>query len=88
MLYEEEGERAEGQGARAKGRGQRSKGRDQRAKGGLSPEKRLAVANGTVALDLALMALGIGEGDEVVVTPRTFMASVSCIVNAGARPVF
>jgi len=48
----------------------------------------VAVANGTVALDLALLALGIGEGDEVVVTPRTFMASVSCIVNAGARPVF
>ncbi len=48
----------------------------------------VAVANGTVALDLALMALGIGEGDEVVVTPRTFVASVSCIVNARARPVF
>jgi dTDP-4-amino-4,6-dideoxygalactose transaminase len=41
-----------------------------------------------VALDGALLALGIGEGDEVVVTPRTFLASVSCIVNAGAVPVF
>ena len=48
----------------------------------------VAVANGTVALELALYALGIGPGDEVVVTARTFLASVSCIVNAGARPVF
>jgi len=48
----------------------------------------VAVANGTVALDLALYALGIGDGDEVVVTPRTFIASVSCIVNAGALPIF
>ena len=48
----------------------------------------VAVANGTVALDLALKALGIGPGDEVVVTPRTFIASVSCVVNAGAIPVF
>jgi dTDP-4-amino-4,6-dideoxygalactose transaminase len=48
----------------------------------------VALANGTVALDLALKALGIGPGDEVVVTPRTFIASVSCVVNAGAIPVF
>jgi len=48
----------------------------------------IALANGTVALDLALKALGIGEGDEVIVTPRTFLASVSSIVNAGAIPVF
>jgi len=48
----------------------------------------IAVANGTVALDLALMALGIGNGDEVIVTSRTFLASVSSIVNAGAKPVF
>jgi len=48
----------------------------------------IAVANGTVALDLALKALDIGAGDEVVVTSRTFLASVSCIVNAGAIPVF
>lgn len=48
----------------------------------------VALANGTVALDVALKALGISEGDEVVVTPRTFMASVSCVVNAGAIPVF
>ena len=51
-------------------------------------EHAIALANGTVALDLALQALGIGAGDEVVVTPRTFLASVSSIVNAGAIPVF
>lgn len=48
----------------------------------------VAVANGTVALELALRALGIGEDDEVVVTPRTFVASASCVVNVGATPVF
>ncbi|WP_175653706.1 DegT/DnrJ/EryC1/StrS family aminotransferase [Pseudomonas sp. Marseille-P9899] len=51
-------------------------------------EYAIALANGTVALDLALKALGIGQGDEVIVTPRTFLASVSSIVNAGAIPVF
>jgi dTDP-4-amino-4,6-dideoxygalactose transaminase len=51
-------------------------------------EHAVAVANGTLALDLALNAIGIGPGDEVVVTPRTFIASVSCVVNAGAVPVF
>lgn len=48
----------------------------------------VALANGTLALDLALKALGIGPGDEVVVTPRTFVASVSTVVTAGAIPVF
>lgn len=48
----------------------------------------VALANGTVALDVALKALGIGPGDEVVTTPRTFLASASCIVTAGATPVF
>ena len=48
----------------------------------------VALANGTVALESALKALGIGPGDEVIVTPRTFLASVSCIVAVGARPVF
>jgi len=51
-------------------------------------EHAIALANGTVALDVALQALGIGAGDEVVVTPRTFLASVSSIVNRGAVPVF
>ena len=48
----------------------------------------VAVANGTVAMDLAWIALGIQPGDEIVVTPRTFLASASTIVNAGAIPVF
>jgi hypothetical protein len=48
----------------------------------------VAVANGTVALELALRALGIGAGDEVVTTSRTFVASASSIVAVGARPVF
>ena len=51
-------------------------------------ESAIAVANGTVALDLALLALDIGPGDEVVVTSRAFIASVSCIVNAGGTPIF
>lgn len=48
----------------------------------------VAVANGTVALDLALKALGVGAGDDVIVTSRTFLASASSIVTAGANPVF
>lgn len=48
----------------------------------------IAVSNGTNALDLAFIALEIGKDDEVIVTSRTFLASVSCIVNAGATPVF
>lgn len=48
----------------------------------------VAVTNGTLALELALLALGIGKGDEVIVTPRTFLASASSIVMRGAVPVF
>jgi len=48
----------------------------------------IALANGTVALELALEALDIGPDDEVVVTPRTFLASASSIVRRGAVPVF
>lgn len=47
----------------------------------------IALANGTVALELALEALGIGAGDEVIVTSRTFIASASCAVMRGATPV-
>ena len=48
----------------------------------------IALANGSVAIELALHALGIGAGDEVIVTPRTFIASASSIVIVGATPVF
>ena len=48
----------------------------------------IALANGTVALDLALKGLGVSENDEVITTPRTFLASASSIVTAGAKPVF
>ncbi|MEJ2455334.1 MAG: DegT/DnrJ/EryC1/StrS aminotransferase family protein [Candidatus Thiodiazotropha sp.] len=48
----------------------------------------IALANGTVALEIALSALGVQQGDEVIVTPRTFIASASSIVTIGATPVF
>lgn len=48
----------------------------------------VALGNGTLALDIALKALGVGEGDEVITTPRTFLASASSIVSAGGSPVF
>jgi dTDP-4-amino-4,6-dideoxygalactose transaminase len=48
----------------------------------------VAVANGTVALELALWALGVGPGDEVIVPSRTFVATASAVVRCGATPVF
>ena len=48
----------------------------------------ISLANGTLALDLALKALDIKHGDEVIVTSRTFIASVSAIINVGAIPIF
>ncbi|MFV8463421.1 DegT/DnrJ/EryC1/StrS family aminotransferase [Vibrio campbellii] len=51
-------------------------------------EHAVALSNGTLALDVALKALDIGKGDEVITTPRTFLASASSIVTSGAAPVF
>ncbi|WP_282111035.1 DegT/DnrJ/EryC1/StrS family aminotransferase [Shewanella algicola] len=51
-------------------------------------EYAIALGNGTLALDIALKALNVGAGDEVISTPRTFLASVSSIVTAGASPIF
>jgi hypothetical protein len=48
----------------------------------------LAVANGTVGLELALRGIGVGPGDDVVVTARSFVASASAVLLCGARPVF
>lgn len=56
--------------------------------GYLGVKHAIAVTNGTVALDLAWYALGLKQGDEVIVTSRTFLASVSSIVLSGATPVF
>ena len=48
----------------------------------------IALGNGTLALDSSFKALDIGVGDEVIVTARTYIASVTSIVNAGAIPIF
>jgi dTDP-4-amino-4,6-dideoxygalactose transaminase len=48
----------------------------------------VALSSGTVALELALRALGIGAGDEVITTSRTFIASASCAIAVGAIPIF
>jgi hypothetical protein len=48
----------------------------------------VALANGSLALDTALTALAIGKGDEVIVTPRSFVASAGCVALHGAVPVF
>jgi perosamine synthetase len=51
-------------------------------------EHAVAVSNGTAALHAAMYALGIGPGDEVIVTPMTFAASANCVVYQGGTPVF
>ena len=53
----------------------------------LGRKHAVAVANGTVGLELALYALGVGAGDEVVVPSRTYIASASCAVMRGATPI-
>ena len=56
--------------------------------GYLGRSHAIALANGSVALDLALHAIGLGAGDEVIVTPRSFVASAACVPLAGGVPVF
>lgn len=51
-------------------------------------KRAIALANGSVALELALYTLGIGPGDEVIVPSRSFVASASCVSMRGAQPVF
>lgn len=48
----------------------------------------VAVSNGTAALHTAVVALGIGPGDKVIVTPMTFAASVNCVLYVGAEPLY
>lgn len=50
--------------------------------------KSIALSNGSVALEIALRAWGVGPGDEVIVPPRTFVATGSCVRLVGATPVF
>src|SRR5262245_13763852 len=47
-----------------------------------------ALANGTAALHLSMLASGIGPGDEVITSPITFSASANCAIYVGARPTF
>lgn len=54
----------------------------------LGAGRSIALANGSLALELALRAFGIGPGDEVIVAPRSFVASASCVRLVGAEPVF
>lgn len=54
----------------------------------LGTGRSIALANGSLALELALLAFRIGPGDEVIVTPRSFVASASCVRLVGATPVF
>ena len=48
----------------------------------------LAVSSGTAALHLVVRASGIGQGDEVITTPFSFISSINCFLYEGARPVF
>lgn len=54
----------------------------------LGVQHAIAVANGTVSIEILLRCLGIGKGDEVITTPRTFVGTATAIVAVGARPVF
>src|SRR5499427_8714926 len=61
---------------------------EERMRGFLEAEHVLALASGTAALHLSLVALGVGPGDEVITSPITWPATANVIVHAGATPVF
>ena len=54
----------------------------------LGADQAICMANGTVTLEIALRALGVGPGDEVIVPARSFFATASCVASVGALPVF
>ncbi|MEB3185779.1 MAG: DegT/DnrJ/EryC1/StrS family aminotransferase, partial [Cyanobacteriota bacterium] len=53
-----------------------------------SSRHAIAMANGSLALSAAYLAIGLGAGDELITTPRTFIATASSAVLLGAKPVF
>ena len=61
---------------------------ERRAAEVLEAEHVLAVASGTAAMHLALVALGVGPGDEVITSPITWPATANVVVHTGATPVF
>ncbi len=54
----------------------------------IGARQAICMANGTVTMEIALRALGIGPGDEVIVPARSFFATASCVASVGALPVF
>jgi len=68
--------------------GPRAEELERRAAEGLEAEHVVAVASGTAAMHLALLALGVGPADEVITTPITWPATANVVVHTGATPVF
>ncbi len=68
--------------------GPRTRELEERFAAMLGTRHAVAVSSGTAALHLAVLALGIGPGDEVIVPSLTFVATVNCVRYVGARPVF